>query len=73
MRKVDTGGNIDTCGNRTLLDYFAGQALVGMLTHEECFTSPAKTTLWAYEQAAAMIAEKRRLEELGNETVHNSV
>jgi hypothetical protein len=53
----------------TLRDYFAGQALAGMLANPKwpnCDRLPDAeekcAAHWAYDQADAMIAEKRRRE-----------
>jgi hypothetical protein len=49
----------------TLLDYFAGQALVGMMQLEDWKDRvPTEIACWAYDQAEAMLAERtRRAEE----------
>ena len=41
----------------SLRKWFAGQALVGFLFHQEAFEDPSRAASWAYEQADAMIAE----------------
>ena len=46
----------------TLLDYFAGQALAGLLANPEKDYAYADAADLAYRQADAMIAEKRRRE-----------
>lgn len=51
----------------TLLDYFAGQAITGLLANDERSGSPTEFALDAYLFAAAMIAEKRRRESDGKE------
>ena len=70
--KVDTGGfafpvaateGDYTADGMTLLDYFAAKAMQGFLISDPaCQQSYAKTAYWAYEQARAMLAEKRRTE-----------
>jgi len=48
----------------TLLDYFAGQALAGLLANPEKDYAYADAADFAYRQADAMIAEKRRREQM---------
>ena len=58
----DDGG---PAADKTLLDWFAGMALAGIEAngHECCIRADAaEAAEWAYEYAAAMIAEKRRRE-----------
>ncbi len=45
-----------------LLDWFAGQAMAGMLVGEQWREETVACAKVAYEHAAAMIAEKRRRE-----------
>jgi hypothetical protein len=42
----------------SLRDYFAGQALTGMLTLTSAVQHPDMAAVWAYEQADAMLAER---------------
>lgn len=70
-----TGNRIDYLyfPGMTLLDWFAGQALVGLMAQPDTRTCVSEIrddlirddakTVYAY--AAAMIAEKRRLEKIG--------
>ncbi len=48
----------------TLLDYFAGQALVGVLSAhadtEMLLPEDDEAARWAYDYAEAMIAERRK-------------
>lgn len=48
----------------TLLDWFAGQALVGLMTSQHTDANATEEAFAgdAYAQAAAMVAEKRRRE-----------
>jgi len=63
----DQSGNYDvySCGGMTLRDYFAGQALTGMLTDNEGFTLPEGKTVFnivaesAYKYADAMIEARK--------------
>jgi|GEM_PF-2792342 len=48
----------------TLLDYFAGQALAGLLADPNNCSNSAKNAEIAYDQAIEMIKVKRRLESL---------
>jgi len=45
----------------SLLEFYAGQALVGMLNHGDAYKNPDKAAVWAFEQAEVMVkeAEKR--------------
>ena len=54
------GTKRETHTGMTLRDYFAGQALVGMLKHQEAFENPDKTGAWAYEYADAMLEERSK-------------
>ena len=54
---TDTGGWAD---DMTLLDWFAGQALAGYRSYS--VRQSEKVVRYAYEDAAFMVAEKRRLE-----------
>jgi len=47
----------------SLLDYFAGQALAGLLANPEKDYAYSDAADFAYRQATAMIAEKRRREQ----------
>ena len=49
-----------TFAGMTLRDYFAGQALTGLITHHQCYESSEKTACWAYEFADAMIKERNQ-------------
>lgn len=70
QKQTDIGGRvfplqdntIDGSEGITLLDYFAGQALMGNATAGIEGTDVAHVAGMCYEQAAAMIAEKRRRE-----------
>lgn len=45
----------------SLRDYFAGMAMQANLTaDEDARNSPRKAAQWSYEQADAMLAERRR-------------
>ena len=71
----DTGGPAFPCSNEqftagnsytgdaapgmTLLDYFAGQALLSAPDYQKS-SDPALTAKWAFEVAVEMVAEKRR-------------
>ncbi len=50
-------------GGMSLRDYFAGQALAGILAAysgtQECLPTDAKAAGWAYEYADAMLAERK--------------
>ena len=46
----------------TLLDYFAGQALMGHLEDSSLDGDNSQYAEWSYNLAEAMIAEKRRRE-----------
>lgn len=62
MSKIDMGG---PSKYKTLLDYFAGQALAGHFASglaAERGQQSKEVAKVAYHMAAAMIAEKRRLE-----------
>ncbi len=78
--KTDTGGPAfppsqegDGWDGKTLLDWFAGQALAGFVgSNRQIETSGGKVidpdykylSEWCYHQAQAMISEKRKLEKL---------
>lgn len=52
----------------TLRDYFAGQALIGLLVMpgeygDEARNHPDKCAEWSYAQADAMLAERKRKKE----------
>jgi len=48
-------------GGMSLRDYFAGQALAGMSAHPNIGeVSSEKLAHWAYDQADAMLAERRK-------------
>lgn len=44
----------------TLRDYFAGQAIVGLLYHTEAAMDATKAAAWAYKAADAMLAERQK-------------
>jgi hypothetical protein len=44
----------------TLRDYFAGQALAGMLAHQAAFDHPDKAGIWAYEFSDAMLSARSK-------------
>ena len=44
----------------SLRDYFAAAALQGILSHYVAFNSPDKAAEWAYTQAEAMLAERKK-------------
>ena len=48
-------------GGMTLLDYFAGQAVLSAPDYQRT-CDPALTAKWAYEVAAAMLVEKHNRE-----------
>ena len=50
-----------TADGMTLLDYFAGQALAGMLVNDPPDRTYRLSAAMAYEMAIAMIAERERL------------
>jgi len=45
---------------KTLLEGYAGQALVGLLAHREAFDSNDEAAEWTFEQAEAMIKESEK-------------
>ena len=51
----------------SLLEYFAGKALVGLLCNpnDEAFNNPVRTAEWSYDQADAMIAERNKRRDEG--------
>jgi hypothetical protein len=63
------GATSDEAVGMTLLDYFAGQALVGMLAQwavdDNATPEYRHVALHAYTIASAMLAEKRRREREG--------
>lgn len=44
----------------TVLDYFAGQALAGLLANAQGMLDPAALAKSAYEMATAMLKERER-------------
>lgn len=48
----------------TLLDWFAGQALAGILSIERAYENDGESEIaqWAYDHAEAMIEQKRKRE-----------
>ena len=73
MTKTDDGGpaypHPGVCNGMTLLDWFAGQALAGILAGGFADTIPhddvnggGDAAFYAYQYAEAMIAQKRRRE-----------
>ncbi len=66
---TDTGGNAypnERFGEHgmTLLDWFAGQALAGILSIENAYENDGESEIaqWAYDHAEAMIEQKRKRE-----------
>ncbi len=87
MSKTDTGGPAYPyqeyqdasrevewqTGNVTVLDKFAGQSLAGSRANPETHADTSEQfAKWAYEDAIAMMAEKRRLEAAGDESCDGS-
>ena len=56
---ADFGSTLPQAG-MSLRDYFAGQALVGILSHGEFDGSEEDYSRWAYAQADAMIKECKK-------------
>ncbi len=50
-------GNLPSTG-MTLRDYFAGQAITGLLFNKKAFENTDMSAKWAYEIADAMLAER---------------
>lgn len=72
MNAIDTGGFIDPCleSDRTLLDWFAGQAMVAVLSSDPFYKFELdKIAGLSYDYAAAMLAEKRKIESCNQEQV----
>jgi len=61
FRTVAGAGAEYVSAGLTLRDWFAGQALSGML-NEDCFTNPSAEDLakWSYEIANAMLKEREK-------------
>lgn len=85
MSKPDNGGPafpgpVGYHPGMSLRDYFAGQALAAMLTHDEAFDDLGETTVaqMAYDQADAMLAVRQMPAEsvaeagIGDATGHGS-
>lgn len=60
-------GDYDICyaqAGMTLLEYYAGQALIGLLSaSSEALLNPDKAAFWAFEQAEAMLKESEKVDE----------
>jgi len=67
MSKKDTGGPAfpESCGDHiipgmTLRDWFAGQALSGMISSSEYTGTCEEFSNWAYQHADSMLAERSK-------------